>query len=137
MPTTERSTTRWDWTPRPFIRRTSVSPPPGTAGCRTGTSSRALAEAAKQGVWRAGATPREFATVCDSPGADQRAPDLSIRELVADSIELTIRGHSYDGLVVIAPTADHDRRRPDGSRATRSAGRGAPVVRPADGTRRT
>jgi dihydroxyacid dehydratase/phosphogluconate dehydratase len=65
-----------------------------------------LAEIVKQAVWACGATPREFATVCDSPANPLGPRDLLVREIVADSIELTVRGHWYDGLVVVAPTAD-------------------------------
>jgi dihydroxyacid dehydratase/phosphogluconate dehydratase len=58
-----------------------------------------IAAAAEASVWSAGATPRQFATVADA-GAD--AGLLVGRELVADGVELTVRGHSYDALVGVA-----------------------------------
>ena len=64
------------------------------------------AEAAKRGVWAAGGTPREFTTITVTDGiamghAGMKASLVS-RETIADSVELTVRGHCYDGLVGIA-----------------------------------
>jgi dihydroxyacid dehydratase/phosphogluconate dehydratase len=50
---------------------------------------------AQGGVWAAGGMPRQFATIAD----DVVAESLVGRELIADSVELTVRGHSYDGLL--------------------------------------
>lgn len=66
-----------------------------------------LAEFVEEGVWSGGCVPRRFATVADGPAFDPgdgrvvRA-SLVTREIVADSIELLVRGHAYDGLVVAA-----------------------------------
>lgn len=64
------------------------------------------AEAAKRGVVAAGGTPREFTTITVTDGiamghAGMKASLVS-RETIADSVELTVRGHCYDGLVGIA-----------------------------------
>jgi len=50
---------------------------------------------AQGGVWAAGGMPRQFATIAD----DVAEESLVGRELIADSVELTVRGHSYDGLL--------------------------------------
>lgn len=55
-----------------------------------------MARTVEEGVWAGGGTPRQFATIADN------VDGLVIRELVADSVELTMRGHSYDGLVGVA-----------------------------------
>lgn len=65
---------------------------------------------AERGVWANGAVPRTFATIVDGdhegrPLIRPRAGSLVDREIVADSVELTVRGHSYDAVVGIAPTA--------------------------------
>jgi dihydroxyacid dehydratase/phosphogluconate dehydratase len=53
-----------------------------------------------------GATPRKFATVADDAGSGGESGRLLVsRELVADSVELTVRGHSYDAIVGIATSA--------------------------------
>jgi len=64
------------------------------------------AQAAKRGVAMAGGTPREFTTITVTDGiamghAGMRSSLVS-REAIADSVELTMRGHSYDALVGIA-----------------------------------
>jgi dihydroxy-acid dehydratase len=64
------------------------------------------AEAAKRGVHAAGGTPREFTTITVTDGiamghAGMKASLVS-RETIADSVELTVRGHCYDALVGIA-----------------------------------
>jgi dihydroxy-acid dehydratase len=64
------------------------------------------AEVAKRGVTAAGGTPREFTTITVTDGiamghAGMKA-SLPSREIIADSIELTVRGHCYDALVGIA-----------------------------------
>lgn len=58
-----------------------------------------VAAAAEGGVWSGGATPRQFATVADGGSTEGL---LASRELVADGVELTVRGHCYDALVGIA-----------------------------------
>ncbi len=64
------------------------------------------AQAAKKGVAAGGATPREFCTITVTDGiamghAGMKA-SLPSREVIADSVELTVRGHMYDALIGIA-----------------------------------
>ena len=64
------------------------------------------AQAAKKGVAAAGGTPREFTTITVTDGiamghAGMKASLVS-REVIADSVELTMRGHCYDALVGFA-----------------------------------
>lgn len=65
-----------------------------------------LAQKAKEGVHDAGATPREFSTIAVSDGIamghEGMKSSLVSREVIADSIELMVRAHQYDGLVGIA-----------------------------------
>ncbi|MFB5610262.1 MAG: dihydroxy-acid dehydratase [Nitrosopumilaceae archaeon] len=65
-----------------------------------------LAQKAKEGVSDAGATPREFSTIAVSDGIamghEGMKSSLVSREVIADSIELMIRAHQYDGIVGIA-----------------------------------
>ncbi len=64
------------------------------------------AQAAKIGVSRAGGTPREFTTITVTDGIAMghqgMKSSLVSREVIADSIELTVRGHGYDALVGFA-----------------------------------
>jgi len=64
------------------------------------------AQSAKAGVNEAGGTPREFCTITVTDGIAMghqgMKSSLCSREVIADSIELTMRGHSYDALVGIA-----------------------------------
>lgn len=64
------------------------------------------AQAAKKGVAEAGGTPREFCTITVTDGIAMghqgMKSSLVSREVIADSIELTMRGHCYDALVGIA-----------------------------------
>jgi dihydroxy-acid dehydratase len=64
------------------------------------------AQAVKKGVAAGGATPREFCTITVTDGIamghDGMKSSLPSREVIADSVELTMRGHSYDALVGIA-----------------------------------
>src|SRR3954463_6015579 len=64
------------------------------------------AQAAKKGVATARGTPREFTTITVTDGiamghAGMKASLIS-REVIADSVELTMRGHCYDALVGLA-----------------------------------
>src|SRR5438105_368719 len=64
------------------------------------------AQAVKKGVKAAKGTPREFTTITVTDGiamghAGMKASLVS-REVIADSVELTMRGHCYDGLVGLA-----------------------------------
>jgi dihydroxy-acid dehydratase len=64
------------------------------------------AQSAKAGVKEAGGTPREFCTITVTDGIAMghqgMKSSLVSREVIADSIELTMRGHSYDAIVGIA-----------------------------------
>ena len=64
------------------------------------------AQAAKKGVKAAGGTPREFTTITVTDGIAMghagMKSSLVSREVIADSVELTMRGHCYDGLVGLA-----------------------------------
>src|SRR5271170_3893510 len=64
------------------------------------------ARAAKKGVAAAGGTPREFTTITVTDGIamghEGMKSSLPSREVIADSIELTVRGHSYDALIGVA-----------------------------------
>jgi dihydroxy-acid dehydratase len=64
------------------------------------------AQAAKRGVAKAGGTPREFTTITVTDGIAMghqgMKSSLVSREVIADSTELTVRGHGYDALVGVA-----------------------------------
>ena len=64
------------------------------------------ANAVAEGVKAAGATPREFCTITVTDGIamghEGMRSSLVSREVIADSVELTMRGHSYDALVGVA-----------------------------------
>ena len=64
------------------------------------------AQAVKQGVASVGATPREFCTITVTDGIAMghagMKSSLPSREVIADSVELTVRGHSYDALIGVA-----------------------------------
>ena len=64
------------------------------------------AHAVSAGVKNAGATPREFCTITVTDGIamghEGMRSSLVSRALIADSVELTMRGHSYDALVGVA-----------------------------------
>jgi dihydroxy-acid dehydratase len=66
---------------------------------------RDLARAAKEGIRAAGATPLEFNTIAVSDGismgTEGMRASLVSREVIADSIELVVRGHLLDGLLCI------------------------------------
>ena len=61
------------------------------------------AKAAKSGIQEAGGTPREFTTISVSDGLSMNHQGMKFslisREVIADSIELVVRGHAYDGIV--------------------------------------
>lgn len=64
------------------------------------------AQFVKKGVNEAGATPREFTTITVTDGIanghEGMRSSLTSREVIADSVELTMRGHCYDALVGLA-----------------------------------
>ena len=59
-----------------------------------------------EGVKAAGGTPREFCTITVTDGIamghEGMRSSLVSREVIADSVELTMRGHGYDALVGVA-----------------------------------
>ncbi len=60
----------------------------------------------EEGVDAAGGTPREFTTITVTDGIAMghqgMKSSLVSREIIADSTELTMRGHCYDAMVGIA-----------------------------------
>jgi dihydroxy-acid dehydratase len=64
------------------------------------------AQIVKKGVASAGGTPREFTTITVTDGIAMghqgMKSSLVSREVIADSVELTVRGHCYDALVGLA-----------------------------------
>jgi dihydroxy-acid dehydratase len=64
------------------------------------------AQAVKKGVSSAGGTPREFCTITVTDGIAMghqgMKSSLVSRDVIADSVELTMRGHCYDALVGLA-----------------------------------
>jgi len=64
------------------------------------------AQAVKKGVASAAGTPREFCTITVTDGIAMghggMKASLPSREVIADSVELTIRGHGYDALIGLA-----------------------------------
>ena len=68
-------------------------------------NQRRLAEFVKEGIRAAGGTPMEFGTVSVSDGVtmgtEGMKASLISREVVADSIELVVRGHLLDGVVCL------------------------------------
>lgn len=68
-----------------------------------------IAEAVKAGIRMAGGTPIEFSTigVCDgiAMGHEGMKYSLVSREIIADSIEIMLKAHQFDGVVMI-PNCD-------------------------------
>src|SRR5205085_8077147 len=66
---------------------------------------RELAVKVKEGIRAAGGTPMEFNTVAISDGVtmgtEGMKASLVSREVIADSIELLVRGHMFDGIVAL------------------------------------
>jgi dihydroxy-acid dehydratase len=64
------------------------------------------AQAVKKGVASKHGTPREFCTITVTDGIAMghagMKSSLASRDVIADSVELTMRGHSYDALVAMA-----------------------------------
>ena len=64
------------------------------------------AQVVKRGVEAAQGTPREFTTITVTDGIamghEGMKSSLVSREVIADSVELTMRGHGYDALVGLA-----------------------------------
>jgi dihydroxy-acid dehydratase len=68
-------------------------------------NQRRLAEHVKDGIRAAGGTPMEFGTIAISDGVSMGTEGMKAslvsREVIADSIELTVRGHLLDGVVCL------------------------------------
>jgi dihydroxy-acid dehydratase len=68
-------------------------------------NQRELAQRVKAGIREAGGTPIEFNTVSVSDGVSMGTEGMKAslisREVIADSIELVVRGHLLDGLVCL------------------------------------
>ncbi len=68
-------------------------------------NQRELAKHVKVGIQKAGGTPMEFNTVSVSDGVamgtEGMKSSLVSREIIADSIELVCRGHSFDAVVCL------------------------------------
>src|SRR6266498_1067929 len=66
---------------------------------------RRLAGHVKEGIRAAGGTPMEFNTIAISDGVtmgtEGMKTSLISREVIADSIELLVRGHMFDGVVAL------------------------------------
>src|SRR6516162_4643356 len=84
---------------RPFIG--IVTTAGDTTPCN-GTLAEQAAHA-QEGVLSAGGTPRVFTTISVSDGISMNHQGMKCslvsREVIADSIELVMRGHAYDGLI--------------------------------------
>ena len=75
-------------------------------GCPCNIALSRQAQSVKSGVAEAGGTPREFTTITVTDGIAMghqgMKSSLVSREVIADSVELTVRGHCYDALVGLA-----------------------------------
>src|SRR5262245_806375 len=84
---------------RPFIG--VVSTAGETTPCNGNLAEQAAS--AHAGIAAAGGTPRAFTTISVSDGISMNHQGMKCslvsREVIADSIELVVRGHAYDGLV--------------------------------------
>ena len=67
---------------------------------------RDLADYVKEGIRAAGGTPVEFNTIAVSDGVSMGTEGMKAslvsREVVADSIELVVRGHLFDAVIALA-----------------------------------
>ncbi len=84
-------------------------------------NQRRLAEFVKAGIRAAGGTPMEFNTIAVSDGVSMGTEGMKAslisREVVADSIELVVRGHLFDGVVCLVGCDKTGPGRGDGPRA--------------------
>ena len=87
---------------KPFVGVVSA----GNDSAPCNTTLDAQADACRAGVTAAGGTPRRFNTITVTDGIAMghqgMKSSLVSREVIADSIELSVRGHSYDALVGFA-----------------------------------
>ena len=87
---------------KPFVGVVSA----GNDSAPCNTTLDAQADAARAGVIAAGGTPRRFNTITVTDGIAMghqgMKSSLVSREVIADSVELSMRGHSYDALLAFA-----------------------------------
>jgi dihydroxy-acid dehydratase len=87
---------------RPFVGVVSA----GNDSAPCNTTLDAQADVARQGVEQGGGMPRRFNTITVTDGIAMghqgMKSSLISREVIADSIELSVRGHCYDALVGFA-----------------------------------
>lgn len=87
---------------RPFVAIASAGN--DSAPCNTTLDEQA--DIAREGVVEAGGTPRRFNTITVTDGIAMghqgMKSSLVSREVIADSVELSVRGHCYDALIGFA-----------------------------------
>lgn len=87
---------------RPFVALASA----GNDSAPCNTTLDAQADAARKGVMDNGGLPRRFNTITVTDGIAMghqgMKSSLVSREVIADSVELSVRGHCYDALVGFA-----------------------------------
>lgn len=87
---------------RPFVGVVSA----GNDSAPCNTTLDAQADIARQGVEEGGGMPRRFNTITVTDGIAMghqgMKSSLVSREVIADSVELSVRGHCYDALVTFA-----------------------------------
>jgi dihydroxy-acid dehydratase len=87
---------------RPFVAVASA----GNDSAPCNTTLDAQADIAREGVIAGGGTPRRFNTITVTDGIAMghqgMHASLASREVIADSVELSVRGHCYDALVGFA-----------------------------------
>ena len=87
---------------KPFVGIASA----GNDSAPCNTLLDAQADVAREGVIEAGGTPRRFNTITVTDGIAMghqgMKSSLVSREVIADSVELSVRGHCYDALVTYA-----------------------------------
>ncbi|MBR0551651.1 dihydroxy-acid dehydratase [Stakelama marina] len=87
---------------KPFVALASA----GNDSAPCNTTLNAQADAAREGVTAGGGMPRRFNTITVTDGIAMghqgMKSSLVSREVIADSVELSVRGHCYDALVGFA-----------------------------------
>jgi dihydroxy-acid dehydratase len=87
---------------RPFVAIASA----GNDSAPCNTTLDPQANICREGVIEAGGTPRRFNTITVTDGIAMghqgMKSSLASREVIADSIELSMRGHCYDAMVTLA-----------------------------------
>ncbi|MGK2911203.1 MAG: dihydroxy-acid dehydratase [Sphingobium sp.] len=87
---------------RPFVGIASA----GNDSAPCNTTLNAQADICREGVNRGGGMPRRFNTITVTDGIAMghqgMKSSLVSREVIADSVELSVRGHCYDALVTFA-----------------------------------